>query len=930
MGLHIEQPLFLLLFIPVIAVLFLFWKTVKLHSTIEKITLMSFRFFIFSLIIIVLAGPYLTFTVEGVTTVFVVDHSESVKNQQNEMYGTIEQAVEAMEQQDSYAIVAVAENGQVVQGISDRNKGIISNTVLEDTAYTNLEEGLQVASSILSSNHNGRIVLLTDGNENMGEVKRQIKLLKSQKIEVDVIPFTTTIERDVVLEEFEVAEDLFLGEQTTINTTISSTVDTTSRVRISNNNELIIDEEVQVKQGTNVFSFQYLVESTGTHSFRAEIGSTDDGIPENNIRHAISNVKGTPRVLIVEGTEGEATNIASVFQASGLQVNIVSPGRIPTALTGILEYESIIFSNVSATDVTQQQMEIIESAVRDFGLGFIMTGGNMSFGLGGYFKTPIEKVLPVEMDLKGKKELPSLGLIIVLDRSGSMSGYKMDLAKEAAARSVELLREKDTLGFIAFDDQPWQIIETVPLDNKKEAAENIRSITEGGGTNIYPALALAYEQLEKLDLKRKHIILLTDGQSATTMDYHELISEGLKHNVTLSTVAIGSDADRMLLEDLALEGTGRYYDVQDASTIPSILSRETLLTTRTYIEDNPFYPTLIQGTEWSSIFTEGIPQMNVYVATEPKTRAQSILVSDKNDPVLSRWQYGLGNTVAWTSDVSGEWAGDFVSWEKWPTLWNEILSWSLPTYQQEMYYIEQHHNGKEITLNVTSDDDDILPLEASIVDENGKELESQIRPTAPGEHEVTFQANTGVYFLQLSKFDQDKVVGTYQTGIVIPYSKEFELTNHNESLLKEMTDISEGLILKEPRDAFRELANEKTAQQPIFMPLLLVAFLLFFVEIAVRRFGLLATLKRFASLRDKGGLENKAKKEKVNQTFEQLKSAKTKKSKNQTVVKTKRENSTSSPVRKQEKQSNQEKQIEKIQSDDRMKRLLEAKNRKNK
>ncbi len=895
--------------------------------------MMSIRFLVYTLIIFALAGPQLKHNVEGVTTIFIVDHSESVKNQQEEMYGAIEQAIKAMGQKDSYGIVTVAENGQVAQAISNREKGIVANNIVEGTSYTNLEEGLQVAYSILSSNHNGRIVLLTDGNENIGDVKQQIELVKSQQIEVDVIPFTTTIDKDIVLEDFDVPEDLFLGEQTTLNTTISSTVDTNSRVRISKNNEVIIDEEVQIKQGTNVLSFQYLVEATGTHSFRAEIDSIDDGIPENNVRHSISNVKGTPSVLIVEGSEGEANNIASVFRGSDLQVDTISPKLIPTALTGMLEYESIIFSNVSATDVTQQQMEIIESAVRDFGLGFIMTGGNMSYGLGGYFKTPIEKILPVEMDLKGKKELPSLGLIIVLDRSGSMSGYKMDLAKEAAARSVELLREKDTLGFIAFDDQPWQIIETGPLDDKKEAAENIRSITEGGGTNIFPALALAYEQLENLDLKRKHIILLTDGQSATNMDYYELISEGLKSNITLSTVAIGSDADRTLLEELALEGTGRYYDVQDASTIPSILSRETLLTTRTYIEDNPFYPTLIEGTEWSPIFADGMPQMNVYIATEPKARAQSVLVSDKNDPVLTRWQYGLGNTVAWTSDVSGEWAGDFVTWENWPTLWNEIMSWSLPNYQQERYYIEQQNNGKEITLHVSSEDEDLLPLEATIIDENGNEIESQIRPTAPGEHEVTFQADTGIYFLQLSKLDQDKVVGTYQTGIVIPYSKEFELASQNDSLLKDMTEISGGIILKEPEEAFRELRNEKTNQQPIFMQLLLAAFLFFFLEIAIRRFGLLAIINRFARFRDKSDLEEKVKKEKINQTFEQLKRVKIKEPKQKSSVTLKTDSDYSSKTiaakKHENKPSKQEKRPENVESDDRMKRLLDAKNRKN-
>ncbi|GGA61956.1 VWA domain-containing protein [Ornithinibacillus halotolerans] len=932
MGFQIDNPIFLLLFIPVLAVLYLYWKTITLRSKLEKRTILVVRFFIFSLIIIALCSPYLHFSVQGVTTVFVVDHSESVRNEQNKMYDAIEVAIEGMGENDTYAIITVAEEAQISQSVSTREKSIVSTSVPTKTSFTNLEEGLQVASSLLKTN--GRIVLLTDGNENIGNVKDQVNVIKEKGIELDVMPFTTSISQDVALEEFIVPKNLFNGEMTTIQSTISSTVDTTSRIRISKNNEVIVDEEVSVKEGTNVYTFDYVVHSPGIHSFHAEISSEADSLSQNNVGYAISNVQGTPSVLIVEGAEGEANNISPILEASGLQVDRINPVTLPTSLSGLLDYETIIFSNVSATDVTLEQMELIESAVRDFGVGFIMTGGNQSYGLGGYFKTPIETVLPVEMDLKGKKELPSLGLIIVLDRSGSMAGYKMDLAKEAAARSVELLREKDTLGFIAFDDQPWQIIETAPLSDKEEAANNIRSVTEGGGTNIFPALQLAYEQLKPLDLKRKHIILLTDGQSATNNDYLSMIEEGLESNITLSTVAIGNDADRLLLEELATEGTGRYYDVQDASTIPSILSRETILTTRTYIEDNPFYPTYVESTEWSRIFNNGVPQMNVYVATDPKSRAEEILISDKGDPVLVRWQYGLGNTIAWTSDVRGEWAGDWPLWEKWVELWNEMLTWSLPTYQQEMFNIQQRINGKEITLQVTSENIDILPLEARIVDEKGKEIEAQIRPTAPGEHEVTFQADTGIYFLQLSKIEDDQITSTYQTGIVVPYSKEFELTVQNDSLLKEITYLSGGIIVENPEDVFRELEYYPTERQPIFSEILLIAFLLFFIEIYIRRFGLVSLAEKVKRKLNQTSNKENERKQEVEQTFSRLKKA-TSKEKGKFIntepapmVKQVKQEKEHKIERKKEQQVDQHNNKENVE--DRMKRLLEAKNRKNK
>lgn len=935
MGFQIDKPLSLLLYIPVICLLILYWRTVKLTSKLEKRAILTVRVIVFTLVIFALCMPNITFSVKGVTTVFVVDHSESVRNQEDIMFGAIEEAIEHMNEDDRFAIVSVAEEGQVLQTLSSRDKGILAPKALEKTSYTNLEEGLQLAASLLPSNSKGRIVLLSDGNENMGDVKRQVNLLSSQGISVDVIPFSVSVEQDIVLEDFQVPDNLYLGEEVTMSLVLSSTHDATSRVRIRKNNEVIIDEQVSVRQGKNAYTFDYFIDSTGTHSFQVDVITEDDSILQNNVGYAIANVKGTPTVLLVEGKEGEGKNLEQVFLSSNLQVETIKPHLLPTALTGLLDFEAIIFSNVSATDVTREQMEVIESAVKDFGIGFMMTGGNQSYGLGGYFKTPIEDLLPVEMDLKGRKELPSLGMVIVLDRSGSMAGYKLDLAKEAAARSVELLREKDTFGFIAFDDQPWQIIDTDVIGEKEKASEKIRSIIEGGGTEIFPALQLAYEQLEPLELKRKHIILLTDGQSATNNDYFELINEGIENNVTLSTVAIGSDADRGLLEQLAEEGTGRFYDVQDASTIPSILSRETVLTTRTYIEDNPFYPSFFAGTNWDFIFQEGVPEMNAYIATEPKPRAEKILESEKGDPILIRWQYGLGNTIAWTTDVRGEWAGNWPAWENWPILWNEVLSWTLPSYQQQLYAIEEQINGREVTLKVTSDEIELLPLHVSVVDEKGNELQSEIRPTAPGEHEITFNADTGVYFINLSKLENGQVTSTYQTSVVVPYSKEFALVSENQQLLHEIAELSNGTVLNNPGDAFRDVDRKTSGKQPIYMPLLLIAFLLFFIEIAIRRFGIQHLLGRLINSRAKPVKSIENKQGKSERTFEHLRKATVKKREKSDTLKS-IEDTRNIPKKdsKENKpnQSNSPPRTSKASSDkhERMKRLLEAKNRKTK
>ncbi|MGM7680524.1 VWA domain-containing protein [Cytobacillus sp. Hm23] len=869
MGLELKYPLMLLLFIPAIMTIVFFAKDRTQLGKIEKVSVITLRSIIYTLLILALTVPTILYPINGVTTVFVVDRSASVGQQEIKMVGAVEDAVDKKEVEDRYGIVSVADNASVVRSISPRPLNTTQLPVMEKTNYTNLAEGIQLASSMLS-NAGGRVVVLTDGNENVGDALQATKFAAQQGIEIDVMPFAPATKTDVAIESLQVPSTLYVGEQAKLSIDIESNQDMNATLQITKNNEQIISEKIDVKQGRNSYSFSHIVDSTTLHSYKAEIIAEGDEVQQNNAAHAVATVKGTPTILIVEGNEGDGDNLANAINSASLNIVETKPELLPTNIASLLQYDSIVFANVSATKVSQSQMEMIKTAVNDFGVGFIMTGGMESFGLGGYFKTPIEDILPVDMELKGKQEMPSLGMVIVLDRSGSMSGYKMDLAKEAAARTVELLRDKDTLGFIAFDEKPWQIVETAPLDDKQEVVDSIRSIQEGGGTDIFPALQQAYEQFTPLELKRKHIILLTDGQSATNADYNSLISDGLNDNVTISTVAIGSDADRRLLESLAMEGNGRFYDVADASTIPSILSRETALTTRTYIEDNPFYPTPIAGTSVSRLFGEGVPKMNAYIATTEKGRAETVLTSEKGDPVLTRWKSGLGKTIAWTSDLKGEWAGAWPAWNEWPIMWNDLITWTLPTFQQDAYDVVQTTNGKEVVLTIESADTDLLPLESKLVDDQGSEVDAELRSIAPGKYEMSFAAEPGIHYLQLMKREGEEIKSTFSKAIVVPYSKEFEVKKENDPLLQDIVTVGNGKLIESPEQAFRALTNKNVKKQPIEELLLLLAFFLFIIEIAIRRFGIQPLIAKVATMRSNHQHEAAAKNEKIEKTFGRL------------------------------------------------------------
>lgn len=789
--------------------------------------------------ILALSGFHLLYPVQELSTVIIADRSKSVEDV--EMSRLVTSIIEKMEEGDQIGITAAGLTSQIELPLTENGNRFYQFETPINPHYTNIEASLRLAGSMLSNEKQKKVILITDGNENVGNMIKKGEELKRRGVPVDVIPIAGQPKKDVKISSFSAPSQMFIGETGHLSLEIDSSVETEARLHLYKNNQQLVDESISLKEGSNAIQFPTIGNMTGFHTYRAEVISDDDEILENNQHHSFSYVEGNPKVLIVEGQQGEADNLVQALDSSNLEYNVIPPELLPTSLSSYLSFQSIVFANVAATKISQTQMELIQAAVEEFGVGFIMTGGENSYAMGGYFQTPIEEILPVHMDLKGKKEIPSLALAIVLDKSGSMMGEKMALAKEAAARTTELLREKDTINVIAFDSESWEIIPASKVENKEDIINDIRSIPADGGTNIFPSLERAYENLKNVDAKRKHIILLTDGQSAAQMPYESFILNGKENGITLSTVSLGMDADQFLLESLAEMGSGRYYDVQDQSTIPTIFSRETVMMTRTYIEDEPFYPALLYGYEWDNLLTDGMPQMNAYIAASPKSRAQTILVSDKDDPVLTRWNIGLGKAVAYTSDLTGEWAGEWPGWSNWSPLWNDVLSWTFPAYQGTPYHLTKSIQGNHVNITVQKNDPLFRNLSVGIVSEEGENIDSSFRTIAPGTGEITFDVvKPGIYFIQLTEGNEHK--SSYKTGLVIPYSSEFDQKPVNKKALQSLAEATNGKWVENIEDYELHDLEKQYERQEVSHLFLLLALLLFMIDIAVRRFRISLTL----------------------------------------------------------------------------------------
>lgn len=827
MEFRIDQPYWLLLVIPIAVYMFYTWRSFK-KSRSGKI-LFILRNAAILLLIFALASPYVKLRVSEEQILFLVDRSVSVEGAQKQADQWINESLKSRKVHQSVGVYSFAGSFRADVPLTANHITLPVIEPMEKKDVTDIAKAIDLASAIGKKDRATRLVVLSDGLETAGSVDHILSKYSSGNVQIDTVVVENPLSNEAAIELFETPIRAFEGEQQLLRVEIGSSSKTAGTLLVFQNDQEIIRESIELEPGNNVYSFHASATGSGMIKYEAKLIVPNDAYLENNEMFAMTKMTQSPNVLIVETAKNPSV-IPHLLDQMIANVEVIEASQLPEAQSSYLQYDAIIFDNVPGHFVGEQKMMMIEQAVKNFGTGFMMVGGDESFGLGGYFKSPIEQLLPVEMEVKGKEQIPSLGLIIVLDRSGSMAGSKIALAREAAARSVELLRDDDTFGFTAFDDRVWEVIPVGPLDDREEVIDQILSIPAGGGTNIFPGIEKAYEALADLKLQRKHIILLTDGQSEMPPGYEEIIEAGKNNNVTLTTVAIGSDADGNLLEDMAESGGGRFYNVIDESTIPAILTRETSMMTRTYIVDAPFYMKIGNVPEWTTLFNDGVPQMNAYIATTAKQTATIVGESHEEDPVIAEWMYGLGRTVAFTSDSTGKWTGDFARWAHYPHFWNTALTRLLPNYEAVPYVITHERGG---TYTIADSTRKAAFLEVTVVDENGQEVPFTSEPLAPGKLRVTVDAKPGLVFFSVT----DGKGGLSEAGVSIPYSDEYKLAAPNIVTMQRIADRTGGELLEHPSEAFRSLPTVSNEKRSITHWLVLTAMILFFLDITLRRFG---------------------------------------------------------------------------------------------
>ncbi|MHB8945023.1 MAG: VWA domain-containing protein [Bacillota bacterium] len=792
-------------------------------------------------VVAALAGAQWRQALRDETVVFVVDVSDSVGHSRKAAEDFIREALAKKGPRDRAAVIAVGREAMVDLPV-DSTVSFDRVEATPDSHFTDLAAGLRLAEALYPRDTLKRLVLLSDGRQNVEDAMEEARAMKARGIRLDVVALNPGQGPEVLVERVVGPNVARQGDVVDLTVEVSSNVNTTGILRLFRDREQVAERSMTIAKGTNRIVVTVPGLAVGLHSLTATIDPAEDTMAVNNEGAVLVNVIGPPEVLLVEGQPGESANLTSALRSRGMKVTVRQPALFPPSLTELRQYASVVLVDVPATDLAPKTMEMIRSYVRDLGQGLVMVGGPDSFGPGGYYRTPVEEALPVTMDLHGKGDLPSLGLVLVVDKSGSMTegsgGFtKVDLAKEAAMRATEVLSPKDQVGVVAFDDSAKWVVDLQSPADLDRIQDDIGTIRAGGGTDIYPAVNLAYQALAKASIKLKHIIVMTDGMSGAGGDYEDLAKKMAEKKITLSTVAVGNDADVTFLQTLARLGNGRYYYTDDLPSIPKIFTKETILATRSFYVEEPFTPA-VTGSSPILNGLNGLPELGGYVATSPKGAAEVVLTSHKDDPVLAQWRYGLGRAAAYTSDVKGQWSGQWVAWDGFARFWSNLVAWTLPEIDDGALRLESTASGGEgrIVLETPYELTRTRPTRATVVDPALGAHQVELAPISPGRYEGRFEAAMpGVYLIQAVQQEAGAVQSSGLSGLAVPYSPEYRPSPVDPAFLDRLAAAAGGTSLKEPGEAFARNLPPGRGRTEAWPFLLALAALLMPFDVAARR-----------------------------------------------------------------------------------------------
>jgi len=810
----------------------------------KKRALIPIRIVLLTLVILCLSGFGIKMDTGKTANIFLVDVSDSSARNKTAYEQIIKTSLKSKSASDEVGIVCFGNDSAVELPLAEKPDFFSFQTKI-DSSFTNIEQALQLTSSLFPVKYKKRIILLSDGKENVGDAIKQASILKQKNIVLNVMTYGNQEKGEVQVKDVTLPENMKLNDRFELSVNIVSTVNTKGILKMFADRSLISNKNIEIQKGENNFVFSDIARKGGLVTYTAEIVPAVDTITENNKLSAFSNVEDIAKLLLLQDNDKQAAELDKILEKNA-DIKVMKPENAPTTVAELQKYDGFIISDVSAEKLDNRFLASLETCIKYQGKGLLVTGGMNSYAPGGYTKTQLEEVLPVNMGINPTQNDRNLGLAIIIDQSGSMNEEqygvsKIELAKEAAMRSTEMLDKNDRIGIIGFNENVDWIIKMQNAKNLKSIQGAISDIGAGGDTELINPLKEGYQALKKIDTRYKHIILLTDGEAEKT-GYDELLKNIKKDKITLSTVAVGYAADKKLLSYMAQYSGGRFYATDQFTNIPKIFTKETIIAKKKYINNRTFTPSNKSNSDMLK-GVDNMPQLKGYISTTAKSTAKVILTSDQDDPILASWQYGLGHTVAWTSDAAGIWTGDLMKWKQSSQFWRNIVSYIIQRKSAQDYTLKTVREPGETKIELILSAEEVNIGDngkALLISPSGKQQSVDLYPTSPGTYVGKMNVNeTGVYTVNINVSRGKEIVKSINTAIIMPYSPEYDITQKDtSSFIERLAYEGGGSVLKNTGDIFKGRVPPISTSYDMTNVMLVISVFLLLIEISMRRLNL--------------------------------------------------------------------------------------------
>ncbi len=865
-----ERPIALLLLAVLPVLCWMSWRRRHATGVARAWTSAIVRSTLVALLSLSLAQPSIVRTGEGVTVLIVADVSRSIPR---DLLGRAEAALQQATRHpphraDRVGVVTVARDATVAE-IPSVGGEVSFGGSSGELDGSNLAHGVRRALALLPAETMNRLLLVSDGNETAGSLREAAQLATANHIPIDVLPIEYNQSGVTIFEGIRAPTRARVGQTADLKLFLRSQGGASGTLYVKENGkpvDLDVDAAgdglaVTLKAGPNTFEVPMSLDASGAQRYEAVFepdAASQDGIVENKRGAATIFVGGEGRVLVVDQDGREGGALVDALRGGGIVVDVVNPEQLSEGIAFLAAYDAVVLINVARHEIENATDQALHAYVHDLGGGLLVVGGDQSFGAGGWIDSETSKALPVQLNPPATRELPRGALALVM-HSCEMAQANY-WSEQVAVSAIDALSRLDYAGIVVFNYGmadgvngagwyfPMQIV-----GDKGAALKAARSMPVGDMPDFGASMTAALAGLEKVSAGQRHAIVISDGDPAPPQQ--ELLAKYKAAKITITTVMIaghGTAEDLQNMKAMAEWTGGNFYNVSNPKLLPKIFIKEATLVSRNLIVEGEFQPTVSPSIGGPVEGISSVPPVKGYVLTVPREGLAQIPILNRttegNDPIFASWNYGLGKSAVFTSDLSGRWGGAWPAWSGFQGMWERIVRWLMRPAAPSNMLLKTRLDGEEATVELEaiggeSGHMNFMRTDARVVGPDGVPSRLALEQVAPGRYRGRFMTSeTGCYLIDIGFLDGSgaRSGGSIQGAVTLAYPREFRTSRDNAALLRAVAEETGGRILRVSDLAVTNLFDRTSLVAPqsvrrIWDILAIVAAALLVVDVAVRR-----------------------------------------------------------------------------------------------